>query len=98
VYKVYADGHEELVRSMELSDMTPAAFKEIVAAGDTPVVFTDEFIPRIGALFSMGMSSSTEMPIVSCVVPSLLFDEVSLVKGQGPFPNPPISASPLAKQ
>lgn len=98
VYKVYADGHEELVKGLELSDMTPAAFKEIVAVGDTPVVFTDEFIPRIGALFSMGMSSSTEMPIVSCVVPSLLFDEVSLVKGQGPFPNPPVSPSPLAKQ
>jgi len=98
VYKLYADGHEELVKGVELSDMTPAAFKDIVAVGDTPAVFTDEFIPRIGALFSMGMSSSAEMPIVSCVVPSLLFDEVSLVKSQGPFPNPPVSPSPLAKQ
>jgi predicted Zn-dependent protease len=98
VYKVYPDGHEELVKGVELSDMTAAAFKDIVAVGDTPVVFTDEFVPRIGALFSMGMSSSSEMPVVSCVVPALLFDEVSLVKGQGPFPNPPISASPLAKQ
>ena len=39
-----------------------------------------------------------DMPVVSCVIPSLLFDEVSLVKSEGPFPNPPISPSPLAKQ
>jgi predicted Zn-dependent protease len=98
VYKLYSDGHEELVKGLELSEMTPAAFKDIVAAGDTPTVFTDEFIPRIGALFSMGLSSSSDMPVVSCVVPSLLFDEVSLVKSPGPFPNLPVSPSPLAKQ
>ena len=98
VYKLYPDGHEELVKGLELAEMTPAAFKDIVAAGDTPTVFSDEFIPRIGALFSMGMSSSSDMPVVSCVVPSLLFDEVSIVKSQGPFPNLPVSPSPLAKQ
>jgi hypothetical protein len=46
----------------------------------------------------LGLSPSSEMPVVSCVVPSLLFDDISLVKSQGPFPNPPISPSPLAKQ
>jgi hypothetical protein len=30
--------------------------------------------------------------------PSLLFDEVSLVKNEGPFPNLPISPSPLAQK
>jgi len=98
VYKVYPDGREELVRGMEIAELTPAAFKDIVAVGDTPIVYTDEFMPRIGALFSMGMSSGADMPVVSCVIPSLLFDEVSLVKSEGPFPNPPISPSPLAKQ
>jgi len=98
VYKLYADGHEELVRGMEIAELTPAAFKEIVAAGDTPIVFSDEFIPRIGALFSMGVSSGSDMPVVSCVIPSLLFDEISLVRSEGPFPNPPVSPSPLAKQ
>lgn len=98
VYKVFPDGHEELVQGLELSEMTPAAFKDIVAVGDTPVVFTDEFIPRVGALFSLGTSASSDVPVVSCVVPSMLFDDVSLVKSQGPFPNLPISPSPLAKQ
>jgi hypothetical protein len=44
------------------------------------------------------MSASSNVPVVSCVVPSLLFEEVSLVKSQGPFPNPPVSPSPLAKR
>jgi len=96
VYKLFPDGHEELVQGAEIAEMTPATFRDIVAVGDTPVVFTDDFIPRVGALFSLGVSASSDMPIVSCVVPSMLFEEVSLVKSQGPFPNPPISPSPLA--
>jgi predicted Zn-dependent protease len=98
VYKLYSDGHEELIQGVGISEMTPGTFKDIVAVGDTPVVFTDEFIPRVGALFSLGVSASSNVPVVSCVVPSLLFEEVSLVKSQGPFPNPPVSPSPLAKQ
>jgi len=98
VYKLYADGHEEIVRGVELAEMTPGTFKDIVAVGDTPVVYTDEFIPRVGALFAGGASASSDVPIVSCVVPSLLFEEVSLAKSPGPFPNPPVSPSPLAKR
>ncbi len=98
VYKLFPDGHEELVQGIEIADFTPAAFRDIVATGDTPVVYTDEFIPRIGALFSLGLSASSDVPVVSCVVPPLLFEEVSLVKSEGPFPNPPISPSPLLKQ
>ena len=98
VYKLYADGHEELVQGVEIAEMTPSTFKDVVAVGDTPVVFTDEFIPRVGAIFSMGLSASSNVPVTSCVVPSMLFEEVSLVKNQGPYPNLPISPSPLAKQ
>jgi predicted Zn-dependent protease len=98
VYKLYPDGREELIRGVEIAEMLPSTFKDIVGVGDTPVVFTDEFVPRLGAFFSLGVSASSDVPIVSCVVPSLLFEEVTLVKSQGPFPNPMISPSPLAKQ
>jgi predicted Zn-dependent protease len=98
VYKLYPDGREELVQGVEISDLNATAFRDIVAVGDAPVVFNDEFIPRIGALFSLGFSGASDVPEVSCVVPSLLFEEISLVKSQGPFPNLPISPSPLAKQ
>jgi len=98
VYKLFADGREELLRGVELAEMPSSTFKDVVAVGDAPIVFTDEFIPRVGALFAMGVSAGSDMPIVSCVVPSMLFEEISLKKGEGPFPNPPISPSPLAKQ
>jgi len=98
VYKLFADGREELLRGVELAEMPSSTFKDVVAVGDAPIVFTDEFIPRVGALFAMGVSAGSDVPIVSCVVPSMLFEEISLKKGEGPFPNPPISPSPLAKQ
>ena len=63
VYKLYADGHEELVQGVEIAEMTPSTFKDVVAVGDTPVVFTDEFIPRVGAIFSMGLSASSNVPV-----------------------------------
>jgi hypothetical protein len=98
VYKLYPDGHEELLQGVEIAEMSAALFKDIVAAGDTPVAYTDEFIPRLGAIFSMGFSANSDLAVVSCVSPSLLFEEVSLVKSQGPYPNLPVEPSPLAKQ
>ncbi|MBV9573678.1 MAG: hypothetical protein JOY93_06455 [Acidobacteriales bacterium] len=97
VYKVFPDGREELIQGVDIAEMTPAAFKDIVAAGDTTAVYTDEFIPRLGALFSMGLTASSDLPIVSVVTPALLFDDLSLVKTEGPYPNLPISPSPLVK-
>ena len=83
--------HKEIIENS-------SSFKDVVAVGDTPVVFTDEFIPRVGAIFSMGLSASSNVPVTSRVVPSMLFEEVSLVKNHGPYPNLPISPSPLARQ
>jgi len=97
VYKVFPDGHEELVRGVELSDMSSTLFRDIVAAGDTPTVYTDDFIPRVTAIFSFGISAATQVPVVSYVAPSLLFDEVSLVHSEGQNPNLPVGPSPLAK-
>jgi len=97
-YRVYADGHEELIRGLELADVSASAFKDIVEVGDKPFIFTDQFIPRLGSFFSIGGSASADIPVVSCVVPPILFEELSLVKTEGPFPTPPISPSPLAKQ
>jgi len=87
ICKVYADGHEELLQGMQLSYLTGAMFKDIVAVGDEPVVYTDQFVPRMGTLFSMGFgASSVELPAVSYVVPPLLFDDVTLTKVTGPYP------------
>jgi TldD protein len=38
MYKVFPDGHEELVRGVEIARIELKAFKRILAAGDTPYV------------------------------------------------------------
>jgi predicted Zn-dependent protease len=96
VYKLFPDGHEEPVNGIELSDMTAAMFKDIVAVGDKPCVYTDQFIPKFGALFSFGMASGSDLPQVSFVVPPLLLDDVTLTKVSGPFPSPPFTKPPLS--
>jgi len=98
VYKLYPDGHEEPLRGVHISDLAPESFKEIIATGDKPVIYSDELIPRMSSLFSMGLSSRSDLPVVSCVSPSLLFEEIALAKTEGPFPALPVSKSPLAEK
>ncbi len=96
VYRIHPDGREEILRGVELAEMPLAAFKDVTAAGDVPAVFTGEFVPRLGQIFALGLGAGGGAPVVSCVAPSMLFDEVSLARSQGPFPAPPVSPSPLA--
>ena len=91
VYKVYADGHEELARA-EISPITIASFKDILAAGNKQTAFNGAFIQIIGSIVSGGRGGSS---IISYMVPPLLFEEVTLKKPTGPTPKPPIVASPL---
>ena len=98
VLKLYPDGHEEPLRGVHISELAADAFKDIVATGEMPALYNDEVIPRISSIFS-GISSAGEtLPVASCIAPSLLFEEVSLVKTQGPFPALPVSPSPLAEK
>ncbi len=96
VYRLFPDGHEELVKGAELSGLTTATFRDIVAAGDKPVVLNQQVIPNINSVFTMGIAGGLDMPVASFVVPALLFEEVSLTKAEGPFPAPPASKAPLA--
>lgn len=99
VFKVYADGREELIHGVQLPSSSPLAFKDIIAVGDNPVVHDTFFIPGFTSLMMLGLSgdfsSVLDMPVMSYVVPSLLFDEATLKKASGPFPKPPVSAPPV---
>ncbi len=90
-YKVFADGHEELVRA-QITPVPVSAFKDIVAAGDKPGVY------NIGSLLFMGSltGGAPGMAWSSFVVPPLLFEEVSLKAPSGPSPTAPVVPSPLA--
>jgi len=89
-YKVFEDGHEELVQA-QIAPVPVSAFKDIVAAGDTPAVF------NIGSLLFMGSLTGGAPGVAwsSFVVPPLLFEEVSLKAPGGPSPTAPLVPSPL---
>jgi hypothetical protein len=98
VVKLYQDGHEELVHGTQLQSITSASFKDIVAVGDQPVVYSTAFLPGFSSLMMVGLSGEasavTGLPVVTYVVPSLLFDDATLKKAAGPFPKPPVTAPP----
>ncbi|MGZ4816238.1 MAG: metallopeptidase TldD-related protein [Terriglobales bacterium] len=99
-YKLYPDGREELIRGVEFAPFLTSNFKEVLATGAKPSVYTGPFLPMTGAVL-MGIGgipapNGDAFRMVSYVAPSLLFDEVSLKKTNASAPNPPVAPSPVA--
>lgn len=95
-YKLYADGREELIRNVEASGLTVAAFREIVAASKSQAVSSGPFFSLGGGGFPFafaGLPDPMGTP-VSLVVPSLLFEELNLKKPAGEVPKPPVVTHP----
>jgi hypothetical protein len=101
-YKVYPDGREELVRNAELSGVSAASFKEILAASKERTVHTAPFRARttpgvISLAMILGLSSGGgggESLPVSFIVPALLFDDLTVKKPVGEVPKPPVAPHP----
>jgi len=99
-YKLFLDGHEELVRNIELTGFGAATFRDIVAASDSPTVYSAPLIARtMGmfqtvSLFEMAQGEAGA-PLVSVAVPSLLFDELTVKKPTGQIPQLPASKHPF---
>jgi predicted Zn-dependent protease len=91
VYKVFPDNHEELVRNLEFTDITPSTFKDVLAVSDSAAVYSAPFFSR--SPFG-GFSPADVTPIVSWVVPSMLFEDLPMKTPTGEFPNPPAAKHP----
>ncbi len=95
-YRIYPDGHEERIRGARLTNMTSESFRDIIAASATTTVLHQGGVG--GGMFAMmpmqmmGMSGAPAP--VSYVVPSLLFEDVTLTKPSGARPKPPLSDPP----
>jgi predicted Zn-dependent protease len=94
-YKVFPDGHEELVRNLSVLGLTLGAFKDIVAVSDTPDVYTIPFHTRRVSPVITGQSFSSIPTLVSIATPSLLFDEMTLQRPSGDVPNLPFTKHPF---
>ena len=96
-YRIYEDGHEELIRNAEISGVNSASFKEILAVSNQRIVYTEGTPLRNNSPFNLNPSSGGR-PLISYVVPSLLFEDVTIEKPSGEVPKPPIASSPLAEK
>jgi len=87
VYKVYVDdGHEELIRGVDIVGTPLTSFGKITMAGDDPDIFNG----TCGA-------ESGWVP-VSAISPSLLLSEIEIERSQKSQERPPLLPSPLTKQ
>ena len=93
-YRVYPDGREELIRNVQIPGISPASFKDIVAASSQHVAYTAPFVSRRRSNPFVGSSAGAGSSYVSWVVPSLLFEDLTLKKPSGAIPLPPVAEHP----
>jgi hypothetical protein len=90
VYKVFADGHEELVRGMHFHGLNARSLRDILAAGDDGAPFDFMDSPAPFALVGYG-SFATE---ASVVAPSVLIDDLELRTVSDEQPKLPLVPAP----
>lgn len=90
VYRVYPDGHEELVRGLRFRGVSTRSFKDITAATNDSYVFNymDSLIP-----FAL-MGAGNYITNASVIAPGILFDELELERIQEDLPKLPIVPPP----
>jgi microcin-processing metallopeptidase PmbA/TldD-like protein len=98
-YRVYADGREELVRGARLTDLSAQSFRDLVAVSNSETVFhrpamTSSFPLPLEVMDEIEEVGGASMPIASYVVPSLLFEDLTVERAQGEPPKPPLSPPP----
>ena len=94
IYKVMADGKEELVRGVRFRGLNARALKDIMAASDDLHLFN---YMESGAPFAHVDAGGYIAPI-SIVAPALLVDDLELEKIPGELPKPPIVPPPPLTQ
>jgi TldD protein len=89
-YRVYPDGHEELVRGLRLRAFNAKSLRDILFAGDDHNIlnYMDNGAPF--ALAVLGGSTAES----SVIAPSLLIDDVDLFKVEDDLPKLPVVPPP----
>jgi TldD protein len=90
VYKVYVDGHEELVRGMRFRGFNVRSLKDILAAGDDSAAF--EYMDNAAPFALVGGAGFTAETCV--VAPSILIDDLELHPAEEELPKLPVVSPP----
>jgi hypothetical protein len=90
VYKLFPDGHEELVRAVRFRGMNVRSLKDILAAGDDSAPF--EFMDNPAPFALIGASGFTAEATV--IAPSILIDDLELHPLEDELPKLPVVTAP----
>jgi hypothetical protein len=77
--------------------LTSASFKNITAVSDQRIVYTEVAPFRSASFFNSSLPAGSQ-PLISYVVPSMLFPDVTIEKPSGESPKPTVIGSPLAEK
>jgi hypothetical protein len=83
-YRVYPDGREELVRSLQFHGVSTRSFKDIVSASD------ENYVLDLVDTNPRGNFITT----ASVIAPAILFEELELTPVEEEKPNPPVVPPP----
>ena len=90
IFKLYTDGHEEMIRGVRLRGLNARSLKDILAAGDDNVTFN--YLENGAPFALLGLGSSAAE--VAVVAPSVLIDDLELTKIDDELPKLPIAPPP----
>lgn len=90
VYKLYADGREELVRGCEAAGLSPQSFKDILAVGKT--TFAYNYLAA--AVTSPFITGGSQFIGSSILTPDILFEDLEIRPVEADFAKPPILPHP----
>ncbi len=92
VYRVYADGREELVRGLRFRGVSTRVLRDVLAASRESALF--DFVNNSAPLAYVGTGGYLAPAAV--VAPGLLFDEIEFELPQDQLPKPPLVPPPTA--
>jgi TldD protein len=91
IYRVYADGREELIRGVRFRELNVRSLRDIRAAGDDTTIF--DYLNNGVPLALIGAGSYAAETTV--IAPSVLVDDLEVRKADEELPKLPIVPSPL---
>lgn len=89
-YRVYPDGHEELVRGARFREFSARDLRDVDAASDKPYVLN--YVTN-GSSFDLA-DSGADVTTSSVVCPSLLFESLDLARAEDERGKPPVVPPP----
>jgi predicted Zn-dependent protease len=90
VYKVFPDGHEELIRGMRFRGFNARSLKDILAVGDNSTAF--DFMDSTEPFAQVGYGEYTTE--ASIVAPSIIIDDLELHPVDEELPKLPVAPAP----